>query len=69
MFITLTNCGTAGSKVYIRPDKISMIGVDNDGDTLVVYDGRAEYVKESPETVMGLIQACVRDGCKCGGHE
>ena len=55
MFIQLTNAGTDGTPVYIRAESISMIGVDNEGDTIVVYDGRTEFVKESPETVIDLI--------------
>lgn len=54
-FIKLTNAGTDGSAVYIRTDKISMVGIDNQGDTVVVYDGRTEFVKERPETVLDLI--------------
>lgn len=68
MFITLTNAGTEGSAVHIRADKISMIGMDNEGDTVVVYDGRTEFVRESPKTVLELVQQAKSKG-KCGHCE
>lgn len=62
MFIKLTNAGTQETVVYIRADAVAMVGVDNDGDTLVVYDGRSEFVKEPPETVLWLIDRATGEG-------
>ena len=56
MFIKLTNAGTQGAPVYIRADTVSMVGVDNDGDTIIVYDGRSEFVRESPEEVLEMLK-------------
>ena len=60
MFIKLTNAGRSATPVYIRASSITLVGEDEDGDTLVVYGDRNEFVKESPEAVLDMIK---RDAC------